>query len=516
MKIFTLFCSRSQLELARQIGDLSNQSRALMNLGNFYNSVNKYEEAIKYYRHYLDLSTDHSKAGGRGRALYNLGFACFSLRDYQQAVDCYEKSVALATECQDRVAMARAYCNLGLARKALGAFDAAIQCQHVFLDLSRELGSVRGELKALGNLGDVAAAKRDFHLASTYYEQQLNLSELHNEALFIAQSCSSLAAALRSIGQLEKASELLAKESEIYRNDLKDAKNEYKAQGKYGATLTSLGRYSDAVTCYRRQLEISHSNGDLPMQTQAWSNIAITQINLLDYKSAKDAFENQIEILEQLESSRAEKCRAHCSIADCCEAMEEHRDALRHNQIALSLACEMKNLSLMERACKGLAASSQHATHPDAALIFSEHRLKICLALERPQLAALAYGDLGYLYSVKKNFSDALHCLNQQMKLAVEMNNESLKSDAACGLGGVYLLMKDYDKALTFHKLDLELAQRNSDRPCQGRAFGNIAATYEAMKEYAAAIPNREQHLFIAKEQDDELAKLVALHGIGR
>ena len=83
-------------------------------------------------------------------------------------------------------------------------------------------------------------------------------------------------------------------------------------------------------------------------------------------------------------------------------------------------------------------------------------------------------------------------------------------------LGGVYLLMKDYNKALTFHKLDLEIAQRNNNRPCQGRAYGNIAATYEAMGDFSSAIPSQEQHLFIAKEQNDGEAKLIALHGIGR
>ena len=489
-----------------------------MNLGNFYNTTGQYELSIEYYNEYLARSPGITDAAGRGRALYNRGFACFSLRDYEQAVTCYRESVAMATECHDKVAMARAYCNLGLASKALADFDAASDCQRLFLELSNELKSVRGQFKALGNLGDVCVAQKNYDQAAEYFQKQLELSEHHNDPMFIAQACSSLGLALRHIAQLTSAWELHVRECEIYRNVIKDAKNEYKAQGRCGATLTALGRYSDAISCYERQLEISRSRGDALAQTQAWANLAITHSNLHDYESAVKSFEEQIGALENLQSksSQVEKCKAYCSIADCCAVLEQHRTAISNYQISLTFACEIRNMSLIERCCAGINSSAQPIEDLKLAATWAEYRLKVCYAIGRSELTAAACGELGYVYSLQENFEGSLQCFNQQMKLAVELNSDSLKSDAACGLGSVHLLMKDFDKALTFHKLDLELAQRNNDRPCQGRAYGNIAGAYEATKQHAAAIASREQHLFIAKEQHDDLAKLVALHGIGR
>ena len=505
---------RFQYELAKEIGNNANEARSLMNLANFYNTVSQFEKAITYYNSFLSLPSTVSQASGQGRALYNLGFAHFSLQNFEQAVACYEQSIKVAAASQDKVAIARAYCNLGLAKKAMGEFDSAIECQQTFLSMSSELNSSRGKLKALGNLGDLCSLKKEFESAASYYEQLLCLAEECNNKPAIAQSCCSLGIALRAINRLEKAAQHHEQECSIFA-ELKDAKSEYKAQGRHGATLTELGSYEKAKSCYERQLELSE---DFVTQAQAWGNLAITHINLGDYKTAKSSYENQIEALLRSDSkwSRLESCRAYCGVVDCCEALDDLSGVIRFSQAALYLASELRNLPLMERALQRLSMTLYHVNKPDCAIVFGRHRVNVCKMIGQLATIASAYSDLGFLYSMNEQYEDALYCFNQQMKFAVEMNNDVTKGDAACGMGSVYLLMGDHEKALTFHKLDLELAQRNDDRPWQGRAYGNVAATHEAMKDFVAAIPCREQHLFIAKEENDELAHLVALHGIGR
>ncbi|XP_076800516.1 uncharacterized protein LOC143445353 isoform X2 [Clavelina lepadiformis] len=508
----------SQYDVARQIGNTTNEARALMNLGNHYNTLCQYSNAIEHYQKYLALLVQNPDKSGEGRALYNLGFACFSLHDYQQAVSCYEKSVLVATECQDKVAMARAYCNLGLAHKALGNLDVAFDCQNMFLSLSTELNSTRGTFKAFGNLGDIYIAKKEPEQAVGFYQQQLVFSEQHNEDTLVAQACASLGGVLRSIGQLDEALELHQKEAAIYAEVVRDSKNEYKAQGRLGATLTALERYHEALPCYERQLELSKTSKEPLTWAQACGNLAITYTNLEDFHRAKDCFQDQVDILQNIDSksARLEKCKAHCNIGDCSAALEMFDEAISCHQLALSHAYEIKNLTLMERTCKGLSNSFRQVGKISDAITYSQKRLAICEQMGNSLATASTHEELGLMYSTIGKYNDAIYSLNQQMKVGVEINDENIKGDAACCLGGVYLLMKDYNKALTFHKLDLEIAQRNNNRPCQGRAYGNIAATYEAMGDFSSAIPSQEQHLFIAKEQNDEEAKLIALHGIGR
>ena len=508
---------RSQYELACEIGNDLNKARSLMNMANYYNTIAQYSEAVEYYREYLATTNALPQLPGVGRALYNLGFALFSLRNYAEAVTCYERSVAVATDAKDKVAMARAYCNLGLTQKAQGDLDAAFASQSTFLDLSIELESSRGRFKALANLGELCVAKSDFSRAAGFYERQLLLSEELADRSFVAQSCASLAAVYRSLKRHNDAVSLLVRECEIYR-ELEESKNEYRSQGRLGAAFTALGDYSKAMICYKRQLELSCGEDEMLSRVHAWRSLAITHVNVNDYVNAKESFENEIEVLELLTSasSRVETCRAYCSVADCCLAIEDYGKGLNYAQIALQVACEVANLSLIGRACKLLSNCLLQLGDFDAAVTFAEHRLSVSKVNGKAEPISSAFADLGYLYSQVKRCNDALHCLEEQMRIAVETRDDLMKGDAACGLGGVYLLMEEYDKALTFHKLDLELAQRNDDRPSQGRAYGNIATVHEAQGDFLSAVPCREQHLFIAKEQNDEEAKLIALHGIGR
>nr|CAB3267334.1 tetratricopeptide repeat protein 28 [Phallusia mammillata] len=509
---------RCQYELAKQIGNVSNQSRSLMNLGNFHNTVGRYREAMELYHEYLQLATQETEKSGQCRALYNLGFAYFSLKQYPEAVESYLRSVEVAKECQDKLAMARAYCNLGLARKELGQHELAFDCQNLFLTLSTELKSTRGKFKALGNLGDIFVAKQELNQATGFYQQQLALAEQSNDSVLIAQACASLGTTLRGLGHLEQAAEIHTREVNIYRNSVKESKVEYKAQGRLGATLTALEQYRSALVCYERQLELAVASKDASITSQAHCNLAITYTNLHDFENARKHFQQQADCLQDIKhkSARTEKCKAFCNLGKCCEALELYDEAVTNHQIALDIANDLRSFPLMEKSLKGLASTHRQLHKVEQATQFCQQRLAVCERMAQPSLIASACGDLAVLLSETHKHLEAIEHLKRQMKIGVDASDQSITADAACGIGSVYQAMRDFDNAVNFHKLDLEISQKSDNQPCQGRAHGNLAAVYEQMGNHDGAIAHQEQHLFIANEQNDEVAKQIALYGIGR
>lgn len=71
-------------------------------------------------------------------------------------------------------------------------------------------------------------------------------------------------------------------------------------------------------------------------------------------------------------------------------------------------------------------------------------------------------------------------------------------------------------RSIKYYQLDLQIATETENLPCQGRAHGNLGMVYETLHNYKMAVRHQEQHLFIADDQNDPVAKLTALRSIGR
>nr|XP_026690437.1 tetratricopeptide repeat protein 28 [Ciona intestinalis] len=508
---------RLQLELSRRIKSCVNESVALMNLANCFCTTAMFSEAVEMYKGYLQLSVRVPDKHGEGRALYNLGYAYFSLGDHASAVDCYNECISVASQCNDDVTMARAFCNLGLAKKDLGDLDAALEFQKKFLETSLEIRSARGVFKALGNIGDLYFERKELDDAVKFYQQQLETAQENKNPVLTAQACASLAIALRLMGEKEKAVEIHKKEIGLYSSVIKDSKNEEEARKRLNVTLAETLQICDEAKSGVNK-EVAKSEAEWVAEAQAWRNLGITYTNMNKMEQALECFTNQMLSLRMVSSVTVsvEKVNSFCYLGDTCHAMEKYKEAIGHFKYALTLAESLKHPKLENQACKGLFKAYKKNGEFEFAIQYCEQSLVYCQKLRDQKWLASVYGELGNLYSEVCEYDKAVEALMLQVKVGTELESNEILADSASDLGFIYYSTANYEKALEFHYLDLEISKKSKNQTCQGRAHKNLALTYEANKNYAASMFHYEQHLFIAEEQSDTLAKVEALHGIGR
>ena len=91
-------------------------------LGNAYDSLGDFSQAIKYHTQDLEIAKEVGNRAGEGRAYGNLGTTHVSLGDFSQAIKYHTQRLEIAKEVGDRAGEGKAYGNLGNAYQLLGDF----------------------------------------------------------------------------------------------------------------------------------------------------------------------------------------------------------------------------------------------------------------------------------------------------------------------------------------------------------------------------------------------------------
>ncbi|MCW6034973.1 tetratricopeptide repeat protein [Spirulina subsalsa FACHB-351] len=128
---------------------------SLTSLGNAYNALGRYQEAIAFLQQSLDIAREIGNRGGEANSLGNLGNAYNSLGRYQEAIAFLQQSLEIKREIGDRQGEANSLGNLGNAYNALGRYEEAIAFLQQSLEIKREIEDRRGEATSLLVLGNL-------------------------------------------------------------------------------------------------------------------------------------------------------------------------------------------------------------------------------------------------------------------------------------------------------------------------------------------------------------------------
>lgn len=148
-------------------------------LGNVFNRVGKFDEAIVYYRLQLQFAMEDGNRSQEAQALESLGnlFLFHSqFGDLKRAVDYLERSLKVFIELEDKSGIGHAYGYLGIAFHRLGDLETALNYHQKNLTIVMELGEKAEEGKTYGNIGRVYRSLCDFNQAIKYHELQLSIA----------------------------------------------------------------------------------------------------------------------------------------------------------------------------------------------------------------------------------------------------------------------------------------------------------------------------------------------------
>jgi tetratricopeptide (TPR) repeat protein len=102
-----------------------------------------YPEIIQFHTQLLDLSIEIHEPKGKKSALINLGNAYNGVSKYSQAIECYQKALTIIHEIGDRKSEGNALLCLSAAYLSSGKYVQAIECCQNTLKITCELGDRR-------------------------------------------------------------------------------------------------------------------------------------------------------------------------------------------------------------------------------------------------------------------------------------------------------------------------------------------------------------------------------------
>ena len=219
-------------------------------LGSAYQSLQSYANAVKYFKHHLELATELGDRAQEGRASCNLGIAYHQCGEFQKAIECQTLRLVIAQEQGNREAEGRAYCNLGCTHDWLGDHYTAIRFHKLDLAIQKQTETLEGEGSACGNLGNAYHALGEYDTAIEWHEQHMAIV---TQAGDVAGECA--------------------------------------ARGNLGMVYVSKGHFPTALAHYRRQMALAKEAGDRDREARASANLGICHLHLNEYDKAVVCFE---------------------------------------------------------------------------------------------------------------------------------------------------------------------------------------------------------------------------------
>jgi tetratricopeptide (TPR) repeat protein len=262
----------AQLDVCRELDDLSGEGTALGNLGLAYSTIGRMEDAIKHHRQSLVISRKIGDRRGESASLGNLANVYKNLGRLEDAVEHHLQRLTIAREIGDRRGEGNAFGGLGLAYQSLGRVEDAIEHHRQYLDIAREIGDRLGEGKALGNLGNAFVSLGRVKDAIKHYRQYLDIAHEIGDRQGKANAIGGLGLAYSDLGQMENAIEHCRQYLDITR-EIGDRRGEGNALGNLGLVYSDLGQMENAIEHYRQSLNVAREIGDRRLEGNALGNL---------------------------------------------------------------------------------------------------------------------------------------------------------------------------------------------------------------------------------------------------
>jgi len=202
-----IICHGKALDIFKEIGDLSGESKCYGNLGAAYHSLGDFKKAIEFHNKSLKMKKEIGDQAGESKCYGNLGLAYANLGDFKKALIYHNKALKIAKDISDRVWESACYGNLGTVYHTLGDFKKAIEFHNKALKIAKEIGDLSGGSKCYTNLGNAYHSLGDSKKALIFYEKAVPIFKKTNQFHYLKLVYENMAIAYRKMNNHEKVGE---------------------------------------------------------------------------------------------------------------------------------------------------------------------------------------------------------------------------------------------------------------------------------------------------------------------
>ena len=195
-----------QLQSSLQLKDnLLEQASSYANLGDSFEAVGDFQQAVRQHEQYLSLSQKAHNDSSQLRALSSLGRAHRGLGSLRKALSYFERQLKQSKAVGDEYTEAECYADIGGVQMLLGDYNQALESFSSQLTLSRSLEDLFSEAMAACGLGEVHSRLGNFREAIDYHKLDHRISSANRFLDGEARALGNIAETYESMGEYKTA-----------------------------------------------------------------------------------------------------------------------------------------------------------------------------------------------------------------------------------------------------------------------------------------------------------------------
>ncbi|MEK6334321.1 MAG: CHAT domain-containing protein [Acidobacteriota bacterium] len=362
------------LPIVRDARDRRGEIETLNEIGYAYVGLGENQKAMDSCNQALELSQAAGERRGEARALNNLGEASYGQGKLQQSFEFYQRALPIYLETFDRQGQALAHLNFGYSYSDLGQMREALASYNQALPLWTAETNRRGQAMTLTAIGRLYSRMGENQQALDHFKRAMQLIEPIGALAEKGRTLTGMAYVYHQLGDNQKAIDLYRQAFALF-SATGDYSGEAMSMYDAGRVYYSMGETETALGCYQRALATS--------------------------TAAKDRRLASLEIREigRIYDSRGEKQKA----------LDHYLRALSFLQAEKSSRAKAETLNLIAGVYQGWGQSAKAFDYYDQALVLSRRGdFPVGEAATQYNLARLER-DRGNLAEARHRMDEALH-----------------------------------------------------------------------------------------------------------
>jgi signal transduction histidine kinase/Tfp pilus assembly protein PilF len=278
---------RKTLDLYMEMGDLEDVANTLNNIGINYKMQGNYDKAIEYYEQTIIIDEQLDNENQIAKTLNNIGLIYRAWGKYNKAIEYFERSLRLRNSFNDQQGAAKTLNNIGLVYTEWKKCDQAILSFRESLKIEESVQNISEIAIRLNNLGRVYFCMNQYDTALAYFDKALQI-HLNN------RNQDQIALAYNNIGKIYKVRGHSKEALSFYTSALEI----YDALGKEGEKATVLANLSDinrAMGNTGKALQLLDSSTAIADKLNLMTQLQQNYLYFSDIYSDQKDFEKSLE-----------------------------------------------------------------------------------------------------------------------------------------------------------------------------------------------------------------------------
>ncbi|MDP5018495.1 MAG: tetratricopeptide repeat protein [Dolichospermum sp.] len=282
-----------------------------------------------------------------------------------------------------------------------------------------------------------------------------------------------------------------------------------------GTAYSYLGKAQIAIDYHEKQLEIARKINNRKAEAQAHGGLGWVYAYCLEKaKEAITHYKEQLKISREIDNRKIEGKSLHgLGYSYNILPPYNYQLSMKYHVDALTVAQEISDKDIEYDALGGIAANYINMGEPYKGIEYIRLQLKIINTSYNHYKYCNTLRNLGTSYILLNDYQNAINSFEEALNLVRKINNKQQEADILASLGTAYIYIskKDYKEAINCLQLALITSSEIGKKSSVGIILVNLSYCHGCLKDHQRAIYKSKQAMEIADETGDQQLKALAL-----